>query len=43
MKDENTNKENEELLFKHELALKEGIMESKSKLLQSFLILMSEA
>ncbi|MGG1554984.1 hypothetical protein [Paenibacillus ferrarius] len=31
MKDENTNKENEELLLKHELALIEGILESKSK------------
>lgn len=31
MKDENTNKENEELLLKHELSLIEGILESKSK------------
>lgn len=31
MKDENTNKDNEELLLKHELALIEGILESKSK------------
>ncbi|MCY9658134.1 hypothetical protein P5G65_04800 [Paenibacillus chondroitinus] len=31
MKDENTNKENEELLLEHELALIEGILESKSK------------
>ncbi|MDR6883778.1 hypothetical protein [Bacillus sp. 3255] len=31
MKDENTNKENEELLLKHELALIESILESKSK------------
>jgi trehalose/maltose hydrolase-like predicted phosphorylase len=31
LKDENTNKENEELLLKHELALIEGILESKSK------------
>ncbi|SDO16061.1 hypothetical protein SAMN04487897_10952 [Paenibacillus sp. yr247] len=31
MKDENTNKDKEELLIKHELALIEGILESKSK------------
>ncbi|MGO4498826.1 hypothetical protein AB4114_23365 [Paenibacillus sp. 2RAB27] len=31
MKDENTNNNNEELLLKHELALIEGILESKSK------------
>ncbi|CAH1202957.1 hypothetical protein PAECIP111891_02167 [Paenibacillus allorhizoplanae] len=31
MKDENTNKDNEELLLKHELALIEGMLESKSK------------
>jgi trehalose/maltose hydrolase-like predicted phosphorylase len=31
LKDENTNKDNEELLLKHELALIEGILESKSK------------
>ncbi|MBP1961174.1 hypothetical protein [Paenibacillus aceris] len=31
MKDENTNKVNEELLFKHELVLLEGILEFKSK------------
>lgn len=31
MKDKNTNNENEALLLKHELALIEGILESKSK------------
>jgi hypothetical protein len=31
LKDENTNKENEELLLKHELTLIEGILETKSK------------
>lgn len=31
MKDGNTNKDKDELLLKHELALIEGILESKSK------------